>query len=305
MNTINKEKDINVCILLAHYNGAKYLKTQLNSLKWQNSVSVHIFISDACSSNDELNSLKDLIQNYVNVEIIFSNIRLSPCQNFFKLIDFVKNKNFDYYAFCDQDDIWSPNKLIYAINLLKADDSSFFCSDLISYSQEQRSAHFVEKNPGKANYDFLFQGASAGCTYVLTKKAMALLQKIDFPLIELENLSHDWLIYAICRSHGLKCTHSNVALVFYRQHLNNSWGSRRSLKGLLGKLSLIRNKWYRDHIISLKRFIYLDNFSKVFYSHLESNDVVSRIWLIRNAAHFRNSTLEVIILRILFLLKII
>ena len=104
------EKSLRIAILMSTYNGASYLKEQIDSLEKQD-VPVDIFIRDDGSTDKTIDILKKY-QSKPNVHIEYG-INLGYKKSFMTLL--MKVNDYDYYAFCDQDDIWLPNKISCAV----------------------------------------------------------------------------------------------------------------------------------------------------------------------------------------------
>lgn len=109
-----------VLILLATYNGEKFINLQLQTILDQSHVDIEILISDDNSTDNTLLIIKRFTKLKKKIKIINNPIKFgSASQNFFNLIINSKVNNFDYIAFADQDDIWMKDKLITAIKTIK------------------------------------------------------------------------------------------------------------------------------------------------------------------------------------------
>lgn len=107
-------------IILATYNGNKYLQQQLDSIIEQNFSSWEIIIIDDCSKDDTLKIVMKFKNNNKNKKIqIFKNSKnLGPSSSFINNLKFANGK---WIIFCDQDDIWFENKLESLYYKIKAD----------------------------------------------------------------------------------------------------------------------------------------------------------------------------------------
>ena len=110
-----------VNILLATYNGSKHLKKQLDSLIAQTYPNINIYIRDDVSTDNTLDIINEYIKNNSsNKNIILldnKGINLRPPRSFYQIL--TECDNADYYAFCDQDDIWHPDKIKWAVEELE------------------------------------------------------------------------------------------------------------------------------------------------------------------------------------------
>ena len=94
-----------ILVLMSTYNGEKYVDTQIKSVLNQKNVNVKIYIRDDGSSDKTV----DIIKKYNDERItFFEGQNKGATDSFFELIKKAP-LDFDYYAFCDQDDYWEDN----------------------------------------------------------------------------------------------------------------------------------------------------------------------------------------------------
>jgi rhamnosyltransferase len=223
-----------VCVLLTIYNGHKYLNEQIQSILSQKDVGVTIFISVDLSSDGSLVVCQSLAANHSNIILLPHGQRFgSAGQNFFRLIHDVDFLGYDYIAFADQDDIWLPNKLSSAIEKLKETNADGYSSNLTAFWEDGRQK-LIDKAQPQRQWDFLFEGGSAGCTYVLEKKLAFHVQSIvKSRYIDFRNVYwHDWFIYAFARANDYKWVFDSDSYIQYRQHANNEVGVNTGFKAL-------------------------------------------------------------------------
>ena len=95
-------------ILLSTYNGGQYLRKQLDSVLAQTVTDFSLLIRDDGSSDDTLN----ILHTYSDPRIrITTGENLGPAGSFFALLDQARKMGAEHIFFCDQDDIWMPDKL--------------------------------------------------------------------------------------------------------------------------------------------------------------------------------------------------
>ena len=104
--------DFPVSILLATFNGATFLPQQLQSLKKQDHRRWTLIISDDGSSDETLNVAREEVA--ATQLQIFAGPQRGLTQNFWNALMQVPDGNFA--AFCDQDDVWCPDKLSRALS---------------------------------------------------------------------------------------------------------------------------------------------------------------------------------------------
>lgn len=298
-----------VAVLLATFNGAFYCETQIVSILWQRKVDIHIYVRDDGSCDATPGILRAYAERYPDRITIVDSCNISTGSasgNFFTLLKRVDMAQHDYIAFADQDDVWTPDKLTHAIDRLVKERAEGYSSDLIAYSAADNVAWVLRKAGAPADLDYLFQGGSAGCTYVLSRNAAQVTAEVMARVSDFcPNASHDWIIYAICRSRGMKWVHDPTAEILYRQHGSNQYGARQGMKELTAKLRLIGSKWYRDHILWLAHVIVGREDERHVLDAVARGSWADRFWLIRHAVRFRRGRGEVMRLRAAFALRMI
>ena len=218
-----------VAILLSTYNGENFLKDLLKSIEKQRKVDCKIFILDDKSDDKTLQIINDC---KLSIKVIKKSGFRNPSKNFCFLLKSVPLE-FDYYCFCDQDDVWLKNKTINSIWKLKkykADiigTRTFYTDkDLNIYS---KSIFFKKKICFENS---LVQSIAGGNTLTWTKKFHETIQKI-----ELSNpASHDWMLYQIASLLSFKYIYSERPTVLYRQHSFNQVGANISFKSTIKRI---------------------------------------------------------------------
>lgn len=298
-----------VAVLLATYNGAAHCETQMISLLWQRGVDIHIYARDDGSRDSTPAILVDWSVRHPDRITIIDNDDVSTGSangNFFALLAAIDPGQHDYVAFADQDDVWTPDKLARAIGQLVAEGAEGYSSDLIAYETGNNVAWVLHKAGTEAEFDYLFQGGSAGCTYVLTAKAAKVAAQVMAQVPAFcPDPSHDWILYAICRSRGMKWIRDKGAEIVYRQHASNQYGAKRGLADLVTKARLMRSTWYRDHILWMRNVVVGSLDERRVLDAVASGSLVDRWWLIRRAAQFRRTPGFVAQLRVALALRMI
>lgn len=243
----------NIAVLLASFNGEKYLKEQITSILNQKEAAVEIFLRDDHSDDDTVKIARTLIPgNHITVNKVSTG---SAANNFFlSVLNFRFPENYDYFAFSDQDDIWLPEKLSKAITNLKHSNASLYSSNLLIWDTKTNSKKVLKKDFSQKKYDFLFEGGSAGCTYVFTREFFLLLREklrntnyLDWP-----DFSHDWFAYFIARSSKMKVINSSDAEILYRIHETNVHGQLHvfSVNTIIKRIQMVRNGWYLNNSLN-------------------------------------------------------
>ena len=278
-------------VLLATYNGAEYVRSQIDSILCQTGVNVRIIARDDGSRD----GTQDILRSYAEK----SGARLtiiedgcgatgSPTGNFLKLIEWHRPEAGSFVAFADQDDVWFPDKLIRAAHLLERDSAGGYSCDLLAYGADQAVCSIIQKGGRPTAFDHLFQGASAGCTYVFTGDAFGKIKQVvmEAGTIRPAVASHDWLLYAATRALGLTWTHEHVASLMYRQHSKNAYGAKAGYAGFVARVRMVRARWYRAHIIWLSS-VAVSEPEKAVLHRVSRLNLADRVWLAFHARELR------------------
>ena len=286
-----------VAVLLAAHNGMMWLEEQIESILSQKSILVKIFISVDFSNDKTYDWCQNLAKKNTRVNVLpYGNTFGGAAKNFFHLIQNVDFLGFDYISLADQDDIWNDEKLHYAIETIKMEDLDGYSSNVIAFWSNGRKK-LVKKSFPQKKFDYYFEAAGPGCTYVFKQQAIQKFKKFliknwgDVNLVEL----HDWMIYAYFRSQGMKWKIDDKPLMFYRQHGHNQVGLNSGLKAYLIRFNKIKKKWYRDEV---QKIICLLN-------ERSAQDIsLKRFFLIKNFWHLRRRPRDVVILLFMIIFKI-
>jgi rhamnosyltransferase len=242
-----------VLVLLAAYNGAKWIGEQIQSVLAQTGVDVHLVIRDDGSSDSTRSEIERFTAVDSRVELIAAPApSRSASQNFFFLIRSGDASNFDFVALSDQDDVWDRQKLRQATDSLARSRASGYSSAVTAIWPTGASRRLTQ-NPFLTESDYLFEGAGQGCTFVLASEFYNQLRRF---LQAHEHLTqrvhfHDWVIYALSRAWHLDWVFDSISTMQYRQHGNNDTGARAGLRGVATRMARIRKGWYADQLLGI------------------------------------------------------
>ena len=114
---------------MATYNGEKFLEQQLQSLSKQTRLPAELVICDDTSSDATVDIIKRFSETApFPVKLVVNEERLGWRGNFLKAASLCVS---EYIAYCDQDDIWLPEKLATVQAHLKKIDLRFFSTDIV------------------------------------------------------------------------------------------------------------------------------------------------------------------------------
>ena len=208
---------IEIDVVLATFNGGKFLREQLESVLSQKDVAINLYVSDDGSSDDTLKILDSYADKFLSFKLL-NGPQLGPAENFFLLL---ANSKGDYVALADQDDIWEPDHLMNSIESLSVFNNTpalRFCSAReFGIKINERIWPSVGELP--SFQILLMENQARGCTMVMNRKAVneivAYLPK--------NAVMHDWWILLQIYLKG-KVLYSNVPEVNYRLHGLNAVG---------------------------------------------------------------------------------
>ena len=279
-----------VLVILAYFNGEKYIEEQLTSILYQINCDLDIFIFDDLS-NDNLLEVLNKFDSFKNINLIRNKQNSKSAAfnflNSFLSIDNDVIKKYDYIAFSDQDDIWLPSKLNRSINNMLNTKSNLYCSNLLSMKKDNFKT--IYKSNSQVEFDYLFEGGSAGCTYVLDinfsiffKKCINNLNYLNWPkLNNIQCFSHDWFIYFIARSNSYKVHIDNQVNILYRIHESNVHGGLNinSFSSIYKRIKLVKDGWYIKQILGFMNYVKKDSIEYNIYS-LYTRNIFTRIFVL-------------------------
>jgi rhamnosyltransferase len=239
-----------ILVLLAACNGEKWLKKQVDIIFCQLNVNVRVVISIDASTDKTIECVHQLKSLYPSLELLSQNVVLGgAAKNFFYLLREVNLAGVDYVALSDQDDIWFVDKLKRAIEKMDMNRVAAYSSNVNAFWENGKTLLINKAQPQTA-FDFMFESAGPGCTFVLHRDLATDIQ--DF-LKKHKHQSdqialHDWFIYAYARSKHYNWYIDPEPTMLYRQHENNVIGANRGLKPMLARLNKIRHGWYDSQI---------------------------------------------------------
>ncbi len=241
----------NVVVLLAAYNGVKWIDQQLDSILNQQEINVTIYISIDPSSDGTEHRCIEYSNKYPNVIVLpKADTFGGAARNFYRLIKDVDFSSFDYIAFSDQDDIWHHQKIARAHSVLKTRNFSGYSSNVIAFWPDGRRA-LVDKAQKQVKWDYLFEAAGPGCTYVLNRDladAFKCSLIANWDQAQKVNL-HDWYCYAFSRSHHYQWFIDPLPGMDYRQHDHNEMGVNAGVKSFKTRLKKITKGWWSSQVL--------------------------------------------------------
>jgi len=234
-----------VAVLLAVFEGAIWLKEQMDSILSQVNVDITIFVSVDQSTDGS----EQLIDRWASLEpriqVLQHGFRFGgAAPNFLRLMHELDFSSFDFVSLSDQDDIWDGNKLNAAIQLLRSEHACAYSSNALAFWGDGRTA-FIKKSQAQVKWDYFFEAAGPGCTYILTQQlAKSIQQLLALKPEALKRVGfHDWFIYAYARANGFKWVIDHHSWISYRQHAFNQVGINSGWRAFMYRVKKVSSGW--------------------------------------------------------------
>ncbi len=255
-------------ILMATWNGERFIEGQLSSLFSQSLQDFRLIVRDDGSSDSTLDIVEQYRNRYPGRVVIRKNpSRQGPCRTFSLLLE---ESSSPYIAFCDQDDIWRPDKLGLSTSAMKAieaergsDTPALVFSDMMIVDDELRvRAPSLWKlghiNPERASLGaMLVQNLVTGCTALANR---SLIFKAS-PIPEGATMHDTWLGLIAVAFGVLQPLHETT--IQYRQHGGNAVGAGHGWRSgnLLKRLR--HDRPFKDRIEASRKQaeIFVDRYS--------------------------------------------
>lgn len=295
-----------VNILLATYNGARFLCDQLRSIQLQTVPVARLTVRDDGSTDETTAVLEQWASGNPTVTLLRGQ-RLGVTGNFLTLLG-SRDEDSDFFAFCDQDDVWLPDKLESALLALREYPVRvpvLYCSR-VEYVDEGLRHQGYSKIPKRIGFaNALVENIATGCTVVMNRCSRSLI--CERP--PTNALLHDWWCYLVVSALG-KVIYDERPSIKYRQHAGNQVGATASpaelFKRRLKRFYRRKARLLSDQAVEFRRCFgdlltpqdkkTLDNFLSV------REGIMKRVCYSGRMDVFRQSPMDTMILRALVLM---
>ena len=226
-----------IIVLLSTYNGEKYLEEQLDSLVLQKDVEIELLVRDDGSSDGTIGIL-DRWQSDGKLSW-YTSANLGPGKSFMHLLETANSG--DYYAFCDQDDVWMPDKLrltidkMHAVELANPGKPVIIHTDMNVVDEKLNVIHdsFWRSSGMRPDVLRTFPYLSVcncvnGCTILMNSVARKLI--LD-KYVEQDLIIHDVISALTVAYYGGVIDYVDAPTMLYRQHSSNVVGAMSYSKG--------------------------------------------------------------------------
>ncbi|MDO9605235.1 glycosyltransferase family 2 protein [Hydrogenophaga sp.] len=237
-----------VHILLATYNGGRFLAEQLSSIARQTHTAWTLTVSDDGSTDDTL----DIVAQFAEQVSQPITVLTGPCQgsstrNFFHLIQHAQARSpSDLFAFCDQDDVWLDYKLARAAAWHLENSKNpvrLYCSRTQFVDEQLKPIGLspgIQRAPTFGNA--LVQNIASGNTMVMSQAVLMAQKKVQPE----HSVWHDWTTYLVATALGGQVWFDNHVGVSYRQHARNVIGSNNGVIAQVKRLKPLATGRFRQ-----------------------------------------------------------
>ena len=263
-------------ILMATYNGEKYLRQQIDSILNQSFTDWRLIIRDDGSHDNTLSIINEYTENHKDKIILLSDNEKScgAKYNFFCLI---KNSLSEYVMLADQDDVWEKDKVKHAYdNIVKMEGQVPDYTPVLLYGDLKvtdsslnivsRSMFQMQKLDGSKNEfrDYLVQNNVTGCTVIFNSH----LRKMCSLMPE-NAIMHDWWLALIAAAFG-RTFYMKDNDILYRQHGNNTEGA----KNLKSPVYLLKKLFNRSEVKAtlINTYNQAEAFKEIFGKNLDEKN---------------------------------
>lgn len=238
-----------IAILMATYNGEKYICQQIDSILSQTCKDWELYIHDDGSTDNTIAAVENYVEKYPDkIHLIDGKSTGGAKYNFFYLFGQVEAP---YYMTCDQDDVWLDKKIKLTCDKMltienKADVPCLVYTELRVVDSELNTiadtmSEYQSLDCHKRTINqFILQNSVTGCTMMVN---MALRDKM-LHITDIDNtIMHDWWAALVAAQFG-KTAFIDEPTILYRQHGDNSLGALG-----INKLSyIVRRVWQKKQI---------------------------------------------------------
>lgn len=222
-----------ITILMAAFNGERYIGAQIESIIQQTFTDWRLLIQDDCSADATVKAAEKYAAKFPTKIIVCSREEPSgsAASNFSSMLPLAAGS--DYIMFCDDDDVWEPDKIEltfgkmrelenqygYSTPLLVHTDLKVVDSSLVVHSESMFRKQKLDDTRTQLNYIFT-QNIVTGCSMMINRP---LYEKVD--RVPTKAVMHDWWFALIAAVFG-HIGFVNQSTVLYRQHEKNEIGAK-------------------------------------------------------------------------------
>lgn len=262
---------ITTSLVMATYNGEKFIVEQLESLKNQTKKIDEVLIYDDCSTDQTALLVQDFIKknNLDNWILKVNKVNCGWRTNFMRLLS---DATCEIIFTCDQDDIWMPNKIeIMSEQFINNNNIAVLVSDYTEIMGENgvsAKLRDIKTNDDQGNKKVIFSAENVllkrpGCVFAIRKDFVDTVQRY---YNDAEKSAHDVAMWKAALLYD-RLYYLPLPTIKFRRHAESSFqkevNSAKKQSGI-----------YDDRINTLNRLnVRLDSARNFLLSHPEIKDI--------------------------------
>lgn len=229
-----------ITIALASYNGAQFIREQLDSFAAQSVTNWRLIVSDDGSTDDTPNIVQEFARSRPPGQVqLIQGPRRGSTQNFLHLT--LQAGCDGWLAYSDQDDVWHPDRLARGVDFLSRQRGAAIYAGRTTVCDEQLkplapAPHF--RGPFRFR-NALIQACLPGNTILANRDAVRLLHAAAPAAIAAGVVSHDWWAYQLLSGAGAAIMRDHAQVLLYRQHTGNMVGRNDTTRAIASRLSML------------------------------------------------------------------
>ena len=259
-------------VLMATYNGEKYVAEQIESILNQTYSAIRLLISDDASTDGTRQILQDYAEKDKRIQLFFQENNLGYIGNFEFLLTKVEN---EIFMLCDQDDVWKEDKIQKTYEKCQIEHADLVFTDLEVVDEHLKTIYpsfndymLLTRKIKKYSSDYRMQylyNCVTGCTLLSKKKYIP--DMLPLPK-ESKYVVHDLWIALTVMLKGGKVAYLDEKTIYYRQHGNNQIGTEKT-SHKFKKLDEVRNLFLQ---VKIELFTAYVNYPKNFPEFLQKRN---------------------------------
>jgi glycosyltransferase involved in cell wall biosynthesis len=261
-------------ILMATYNGAKYINSQILSILAQSHTDWSLIIHDDGSQDDTIQIIKKFISSDARIVLIEDGIRFgNPGKNFMHLLQYSKA---DYVMYCDQDDIWFDNKLSRSFEKIYKRNNGIpqlvYSNSYVWIPNEGIKGLATLTFPKNINQFLFLNSGMQGCVAIFNRAMRDVLVSYNGRLAMHDHILH---LSGLCLG---EVEYMPECLMLYRNHSKNVTG------GTITSSYDIRSMWgnYTIPVVDRRHYDAVSDFYEYFKTSIKP-DIKPKLELYLNA----------------------
>ena len=260
-----------ISILLATYNGEKYIREQIDSILGQTVDNFTLYINDDKSTDSTFDIAGEYTKQYPG-KIIATQNEANSGHAKLNFMDMIISRKDDYLMLCDQDDVWLPDKIEKSLSAIKKLESEHGVQtpllvhtdlEIVNENLETMSSSYFELEDINTNQKTLnkivARNIAPGCSIMYNRALSDLITTKSSDII-----MHDWWLVLIAAALGETDTIFEKTIL-YRQHSTNEIGivKVKTIGHIVSKL--INFKKAKKVLTDTynQASVFLDNFEKL------------------------------------------